>query len=152
MDRFSSGAELAPLSAKHELNRYTVNQPWLPRGRALAKSPTVLNRHGVMPEGRLNQNLKILTTVTYKWLMYLSVKRAFKSIQNRNTLTLEKRRFELCRSAYTWNLRYHTVCGWLNARMQNRVYRGSTLSYSRMFDCSEGQGPNPYIVQGSTVL
>ena len=38
-----------------------------------------------------------LTTVTYKWLVYISIKKAFKQIQNRNT-TLEKCRFELCTS------------------------------------------------------
>ena len=42
--------------------------------------------------------------------------------------------------------------GWLNSQMLNYGYGGSTISYTRIFNCMEGQCPNPCVIQGSTVL
>ena len=35
---------------------------------------------------------------------------------------------------------------------KNHAQEGPTISYMWIFDCCEGGTPNPYIVQGSTVL
>lgn len=53
-DRFSKGAGLAPLSAKHEPDGDTTNQRWAPCSVVSEKSPAGLNHHCVMLEAKRN--------------------------------------------------------------------------------------------------
>lgn len=63
--------------------------------------------------------------------------------------TLEQQGCELHRSTYTWKFfsskyyRYYMICGWLNRRIQSCEYRGSILSYTKLFYCAEVSVPYP---------
>ena len=63
--------------------------------------------------------------------------------------TLEQQGFERHRSTYTWKFfsskyyRYYMICGWLSQRIQSCEYRGSILSYTKLFYCAEVSAPYP---------
>lgn len=63
--------------------------------------------------------------------------------------TLEHRGLNFTGPLNTWKFfsskyyRYYMICGWLNWRMQSCKYRGSTISYTKLFSCAEVSAPYP---------